>query len=103
MGRILAKLFGPKKPPRDVELKGLRNAWVSPKGEVHPVVDYGHAGYAYNKLGDRDYVLQERGWIRLSSNTWDNTTWVSQDQFDLIFDWKTANGYTFVPSDYVIA
>lgn len=96
MQGLLRKVIGPKKAPEHVELKGLRHAWLSPRGELHPVHEHGHCAYAENKLGHYDYKLEALGWRRLSEGNWYGRDF-SQSQLDVIFDWHQSNEHSFEP------
>lgn len=78
--------------PQPVVLDGLCNAWVEPDGTVHPVGWYGHSEFAAQRR-EFDYELEDRGWVRLSESEWMFQRFVTQPQFDVIFDWYLTNGH----------
>ena len=88
------------------ELKGVQDAWLSPKGEFHPVGIWEHSWYAVDVLCPKHgarYVtdLTDLGWVRLSANQW-RSRCITQAQLDVIFDWHVANGRKFEAELYEV-
>lgn len=75
-----------------INLQEVRNAWLSPEGEFHPVEYWGHSVYAQNVLGEPCGMLEAKGWATLSGYVWEaQRGWVTQAQLDAIFDWCSVH------------
>lgn len=80
--------------PAPIDLAVVHHAWLSPKGEWHPVPFEGHDYYAGSVLKERQSALYRKGWLKLSQNWWYDE-WsndviampVTQAQFNEIEKW----------------
>lgn len=86
-------------------LRGVRHAWLTPGGRLHPVCLEGHDSYAYDleECGawpntDR---LEWEGYLRLSGNEWSDRN-VTQAQLNVIFDWHVENEIEFNPKGWKV-
>lgn len=77
------------------------HAWLSPKGELHPVGPWGHEEWANANHNMSTDDLVRCGWRRLSEGYWVVKT-CTQAQLDAIYQWHLDEGETFVPSDYEV-
>jgi len=67
------------------------NAWLDPKGRLHPVDEWGHEDYAAQEMATEAQRLEWHGWIRLSEGIWQGSD-VTQAQLNAIWDWHVALG-----------
>lgn len=79
----------------------MMHAWLSPKGELHPVGPWGHEEWARDTFGKSQEALVFEGWRRLSDGMWYAAN-CTQAQLDAIYQWHLDEGETFVPSDYEV-
>lgn len=76
------------KPEPDIKLEA-ESGWLSPDGDLFPCHYRGHINLA-NRLGDGEFALESRGWLKLSARRWYYGNYegpVTQKQFDTISAW----------------